>query len=120
MHRVASEGALGRHIARHVISAALRTYREQFPRVASTAFIVFGAVAAVDALSVVLVVDHHVTRPIGAAVVSVMNVDLHVNRFDWAGGTAGIGPGLQNLSRTAEDIGVRTLSFMSSARRIGS
>jgi hypothetical protein len=72
LHRVASEGALGRHIARHVISAALRTYREQFPRVASTAFIVFGAVAAVDALSVVLVVDHHVTRPIGAAVVSVM------------------------------------------------
>ena len=41
-----------------------------------------------------------------------MNVDLHVNRFDWAGGTAGIGPGLQNLSRAAEDIGVRTLSFM--------
>jgi len=41
-----------------------------------------------------------------------MNVDLHVNRFDWAGGTAGIGTGLRNLSRTAEDIGVRTLSFM--------
>jgi len=41
-----------------------------------------------------------------------MNVDLHVNRFDWAGGTAGIGRGLQNLSRAAEDIGVRTLSFM--------
>ena len=53
-----------------MIGAALRTYREQFPRVASTAFLVFGTVAAVDALTVVLVLDHHVTRPIGAAVAS--------------------------------------------------
>jgi F420-dependent oxidoreductase-like protein len=41
-----------------------------------------------------------------------MNVDLHVSRFDWAGGAAGIGPGVQNLAQTAEDVGVRTLSFM--------
>src|SRR5438093_13271917 len=41
-----------------------------------------------------------------------MNVDLHVNRFDWPGSTAGIGPGVQHLAQTAEDIGVRTLSFM--------
>jgi F420-dependent oxidoreductase-like protein len=41
-----------------------------------------------------------------------MNVDLHVNRFDWAGDAAGIGPGLRDLAATAEGIGVRTLSFM--------
>ena len=41
-----------------------------------------------------------------------MELDLHVTRFDWAGGSAGIGPGLANLARTAEAIGVRTLSLM--------
>ncbi|HXY92198.1 MAG TPA: LLM class F420-dependent oxidoreductase [Acidimicrobiia bacterium] len=41
-----------------------------------------------------------------------MDVDLHVSRFDWAGDPAGIGPGLQDLARTAEDVGIRTLSFM--------
>ena len=41
-----------------------------------------------------------------------MDLDLHVTRFDWAGGSAGIGPGLANLARTAEAIGVRTLSLM--------
>src|SRR3954470_17953009 len=41
-----------------------------------------------------------------------MNVDLHVNRFDWAGGASAIGPGVADLARTAEAIGVRTLSFM--------
>src|SRR5258705_1054692 len=41
-----------------------------------------------------------------------MDVALHVNRFNWAGGAAGIGPGLTELSRTAEGIGIRTLSFM--------
>jgi hypothetical protein len=65
-----SERALGQHLAWYVIRAALRTYRVQFWRVASTAFIVFGTVAAVDAITVVLVVDRHVSRPIGAAVVS--------------------------------------------------
>jgi len=41
-----------------------------------------------------------------------MNVDIHISRFDWAGGAAGIGPGVATLARTAEDIGIRTLSFM--------
>lgn len=41
-----------------------------------------------------------------------MNLDLHVWRFDWAGGPAGIGPGLTDLARRAETLGVRTLSFM--------
>ena len=41
-----------------------------------------------------------------------MNLDLHVSRFDWAGGPAGIGPGVARLARTAEAVGVRTLSFM--------
>jgi F420-dependent oxidoreductase-like protein len=41
-----------------------------------------------------------------------MHVDLHVSRFDWAGGPAGIGPGVAELAQRAEFIGVRTLSFM--------
>jgi F420-dependent oxidoreductase-like protein len=41
-----------------------------------------------------------------------MNLDLHVTRFDWAGGPEGIAPGVAHLARTAERIGVRTLSFM--------
>ncbi|MDG2002566.1 MAG: LLM class F420-dependent oxidoreductase [Novosphingobium sp.] len=41
-----------------------------------------------------------------------MQLDLHVTRFDWAGGPSGIGPGLTNLARTAEQVGVRTLSVM--------
>ena len=41
-----------------------------------------------------------------------MNVDLHVSRFDWAGGAGDIGPGVENLARTAEELGIRTLSFM--------
>jgi F420-dependent oxidoreductase-like protein len=41
-----------------------------------------------------------------------MNLDLHVSRFEWAGGPAGIGPGVAHLARTAEAVGVRTLSFM--------
>jgi alkanesulfonate monooxygenase SsuD/methylene tetrahydromethanopterin reductase-like flavin-dependent oxidoreductase (luciferase family) len=39
-------------------------------------------------------------------------VDLHVNRFDWAGSAARIGPGLDAVASTAEGIGIRTLSFM--------
>ena len=41
-----------------------------------------------------------------------MNLDLHVSRFDWAGGPEGIGPGVGELAQRAEAIGVRTLSFM--------
>jgi F420-dependent oxidoreductase-like protein len=41
-----------------------------------------------------------------------MDLDLHVSRFDWAGSPAGIGPGVGDLARRAEAIGVRTLSFM--------
>jgi F420-dependent oxidoreductase-like protein len=41
-----------------------------------------------------------------------MHLDLHVTRFDWAGGPAGIGPGVARLARTAEGVGVRALSFM--------
>ena len=41
-----------------------------------------------------------------------MHLDLHVWRFDWAGGPAGIGPGVTDLARRAEAMGVRTLSFM--------
>ncbi|MET0578092.1 MAG: hypothetical protein ABW122_05495, partial [Ilumatobacteraceae bacterium] len=55
---------------RDVVGAALRTYRERFWRVAGTAFVVFGIVAAVDALATVLVIDRHVSRPIAAAVTS--------------------------------------------------
>jgi F420-dependent oxidoreductase-like protein len=41
-----------------------------------------------------------------------MQLDLHVSRFDWAGGPSGIGPGVGDLAQRAEAIGVRTMSFM--------
>jgi F420-dependent oxidoreductase-like protein len=41
-----------------------------------------------------------------------MHLDLHVSRFDWAGGPSGIGPGVADLAQRAEAVGVRTLSFM--------
>src|SRR5256885_1756878 len=41
-----------------------------------------------------------------------MQLDLHVMRFDWAGGPSGIGPGIADLAQRAEAMGVRTLSFM--------
>ena len=41
-----------------------------------------------------------------------MKLDLHVSRFDWAGGPTAIGPGVADLARRAETIGVTTLSFM--------
>jgi F420-dependent oxidoreductase-like protein len=41
-----------------------------------------------------------------------MQLDIHVSRFDWAGGPTGIGPGVADLAQRAEAIGVRTLSFM--------
>jgi F420-dependent oxidoreductase-like protein len=41
-----------------------------------------------------------------------MELDLHVHRFDWAGGPAGIGVGVADLAKRAEAIGVQTVSFM--------
>jgi len=41
-----------------------------------------------------------------------MQLDLHVPRFTWPGGPASVGPTLASLARTAEAIGVRTLSVM--------
>ncbi len=41
-----------------------------------------------------------------------MELDLHVSRFDWAGGPSGIGPGVADLAQRAQAIGVRTMSFM--------
>src|SRR3954453_23864379 len=41
-----------------------------------------------------------------------MELDLHVSRFDWAGGPPGIGPGVAALAKRAEAVGVRTMSFM--------
>jgi F420-dependent oxidoreductase-like protein len=41
-----------------------------------------------------------------------MHLDLHVPRFDWAGGPTGIGPGVADLAQRAEAVGIRTLSFM--------
>ena len=41
-----------------------------------------------------------------------MQVDLHCWRFDWAGAPARIGPGVADLARRAEAIGIRTMSFM--------
>src|SRR5690349_1778508 len=41
-----------------------------------------------------------------------MNLDLHVSRFDWAGGPAGIGPGIADLAHRAEALGVQSMSFM--------
>jgi F420-dependent oxidoreductase-like protein len=41
-----------------------------------------------------------------------MDLDVHVPRFTWPGGAAAIGPTFAELARTAEAIGVRTLSVM--------
>jgi F420-dependent oxidoreductase-like protein len=41
-----------------------------------------------------------------------MELDVHVPRFTWPGGAAAIGPTFATLARTAEAIGVRTLSVM--------
>jgi hypothetical protein len=59
-----------------IVRDALRTYRERFWRVAGTAFVVFGVVAAIDAIGTVLVIDEHVSRPAGAAVTSVVSAVL--------------------------------------------
>jgi len=41
-----------------------------------------------------------------------MELDLHVSRFDWAGGPSGISEGIAGLAARAEAVGIRTLSFM--------
>jgi F420-dependent oxidoreductase-like protein len=41
-----------------------------------------------------------------------MDLDLHVWRFDWAGGDDRIGSGVAELAQRAEALGVKTLSFM--------
>ena len=41
-----------------------------------------------------------------------MELDIHVPRFTWPGGPEAIGPTFASLARTAEGIGVRTLSVM--------
>ncbi|HET7489424.1 MAG TPA: LLM class F420-dependent oxidoreductase [Acidimicrobiales bacterium] len=41
-----------------------------------------------------------------------MNVDLHCIRFEWAGSPEGIGPGVADLARRAEAMGIRTMSVM--------
>src|SRR5579871_3186190 len=41
-----------------------------------------------------------------------MEVDLHVPRYTWPGGAPALGPTLTDVARTAEAIGVRTLSVM--------
>jgi F420-dependent oxidoreductase-like protein len=41
-----------------------------------------------------------------------VHLDLHVHRFDWAGGDDRIGPAVADLARRAEALGVRALSFM--------
>jgi len=41
-----------------------------------------------------------------------MQLDLHVSRFDWAGGPSGIAEGVAGLAARAEAVGIRTLSFM--------
>jgi hypothetical protein len=60
----------GRPRPQDVVRLALRTYRERFGRVAGTAFVVFGAVAAIDALATVLVIDRHVSGTVGTAATS--------------------------------------------------
>jgi len=41
-----------------------------------------------------------------------MQLDIHVPRFTWPGGPEAIGPTFTDLAKTAEAIGVRTLSVM--------
>jgi hypothetical protein len=68
--RVVTRGDTGgRFRPRDVLGAALRTYRERFWRVAGTAFVVFGAVAVIDAVATILIVDH-VSSPVGDTIAS--------------------------------------------------
>ena len=71
-----------------VIRTALRTYRECFGRVAGTAFVVFGAIASIDAIAAILIVER-LSSPTGdviastaAAVVSMAGVVLYAGVLD--------------------------------------
>jgi hypothetical protein len=55
--------------AQRVLRIAFRTYRDRFWRVAGTAFVVFGALAAIDAVATVLVLEH-VSSAAGDAIAS--------------------------------------------------
>jgi hypothetical protein len=61
--------AIARPSAGRVIRTAFRTYRERFGRVAGTAFLVFGAIASIDALAAILIVEH-VSSTTGDAIAS--------------------------------------------------
>jgi hypothetical protein len=52
-----------------VIRTALRTYRDKFGRVAGTAFLVFGAIAGIDVIAAILIVEH-VSSPTGDVITS--------------------------------------------------
>ncbi|SCW94247.1 probable F420-dependent oxidoreductase, Rv1855c family [Sphingobium faniae] len=41
-----------------------------------------------------------------------MDMDFHLMRFEWAGGPSHIGAGVARVARTAEAVGVKTLSLM--------
>ena len=71
--RAADQGRPGQVRVADVVRAALRTYRERFWRVAGTAFVVFGIIAAIDAFATVLVIDRHVSRPLAALVTSTVS-----------------------------------------------
>jgi hypothetical protein len=62
----------GRIARRRVVAQAALVYRTQFRRVASTALVVFGFVGAIDTIAVILVVDDHVSRPVGSAITSLV------------------------------------------------
>jgi hypothetical protein len=55
--------------ARELVASALRLYRERFWRVAGTAFVVFGAVAVIDAVAAILIVEH-ISSELGDALAS--------------------------------------------------
>jgi hypothetical protein len=80
--------APGRVRAARVVSAGLRTYRQRFWRIAGTAFVVFGAVAVVDAIATVLIVEHvsssfgDVVASTTAAVVAMAGVVVYAGILD--------------------------------------
>jgi hypothetical protein len=74
--------------ALRVLRAAFRTYRERFGRVAGTAFLVFGAIASIDAVAAILIVEHvssstgDAIASTGAAVFSMAGVVIYAGVLD--------------------------------------